>query len=60
MVRYTMRINRRLLEKFKYIADSEGRSANRELEQYIKRRVAAFEEKNGEIPVTTDEEENKE
>jgi hypothetical protein len=46
-----MRINHRLLEKFKYIADSEGRSANRELEQYIKRRIAAYEEKHGEIPV---------
>jgi hypothetical protein len=55
-----MRINKRLFEKFRYIADSEGRSANRELEQYIKRRVAAFEEKNGEIPVSDDDEEKSE
>ena len=27
----------------------EGRSANKELEQYIKKRVTAFEEENGRI-----------
>ena len=40
--RYTMRIDRDLLEKFGYIAEYEGRTKNRELEQMIKRRVAAF------------------
>ena len=50
LVRYTLRINRTLFNKFRYIADSESRSANRELEQYIKRRVREFEEENGPIP----------
>ncbi len=47
--RYTMRIDRDLLEKFGYIAEYEGRTKNRELEQMIKRRVAVFEKEFGEI-----------
>ena len=38
--RYTMRIDRDLLEKFGYIAEYEGRTKNR---------VAAFEKEFGEI-----------
>lgn len=49
ILRYTLRINRTLFKKFRYVADSEGRSANREIEQYIKQRVKEFEEQNGEI-----------
>ena len=48
-IRYTLRVNKVFFQKFRYIADAGGRSANRELEQYIKRRVAAFEEEHGEI-----------
>ena len=47
---YTLRVDRLLFRKFRYIAESEGRSANREIEQYLKRRVALYEEKHGEIP----------
>lgn len=54
ILRYTLRVNRILFEKFKYIADYEGRSANREIEQYIKQRVKNFEEKHGEIKVNKD------
>lgn len=39
MLRYTLRVDRELFRKFRYIADSEGRSANREIEQFIKKRV---------------------
>lgn len=49
MIRYTLRVNKTLFKKFRYIADSEGRSANRELEQYIKQCVKEFEDKNGKI-----------
>lgn len=52
--RYTMRIDRDLLEKFGYIAEYEGRTKNRELEQMIKRRVAAFEKEFGEIELAAD------
>ena len=51
LLRYTLRIDRLLFAKFKYIADSEGRSANREIEQYIKRAVAEYEAEHGKIEV---------
>ena len=54
ILRYTLRVNRTLFQKFRYIADYEGRSANREIEQYIKQRVKAFEEKHGKIEVDKD------
>ena len=47
--RYTLRIDPVLLDKFGYVAEYEGRTKNRELEQMIKRRVAAFEREHGEI-----------
>lgn len=51
VLRYTLRVNRDMFEKFKYIAESEGRSANRSIEQYIKKRVAKYEEENGIIEI---------
>lgn len=51
LLRYTLRVDRLLFQKFRYIAESEGRSANKEIEQYLKKRVAEFERENGEIPV---------
>lgn len=49
LVRYTSRVDRLLFKKFRYIAESEGRSANKEIEQYLKKRVAEFEKENGKI-----------
>lgn len=51
LLRYTLRINRHLFAKFRYVAEYEGRSANREIEQMLKRRVDKFEKEHGEIPV---------
>lgn len=51
LFRYTMRIDKKLYLKFRYIADYSGRSVNREIEQMLKRRVEKFEKENGEIPV---------
>ena len=50
LLRYTLRVNRKLFQKFRYIAESEGRSANKEIEQYLKRRVAEYEKEHGAIP----------
>lgn len=47
LLRYTLRVDRQLFKKFRYIAESEGRSANKEIEQYLKKRVAEYETKNG-------------
>ena len=51
LLRYTLRVDRLLFRKFRYLAELEGRSANREIEQMMKRRVAAYEKENGSIPL---------
>ena len=53
LLRYTLRVDRQYFQKFRYIAGYEGRSANKEIEQYIKRRVNSFEEKHGKIELET-------
>ena len=47
--RYTLRISQYLLNKLDYIAEYEGRSKNKELEQLIKKRIAEFEKEHGSI-----------
>ena len=47
--RYTLRVEQALLGKLGYIAEYEGRTKNRELEQMIKKRIAEFEKEHGEI-----------
>lgn len=47
--RYTLRIPQELLDKLGYVAEYEGRTKNREIEQLIKKRVAEFEAIHGEI-----------
>lgn len=49
LLRYTLRVDRAAFQKFRYIAEYEGRSANKEIEQYIKKRVAKFEAMHGSI-----------
>lgn len=44
-----VRINDELKEKLKYIADYNGRSMNKEIEQLIIRHVRQFEKDNGPI-----------
>ena len=50
--RYTLRIPQILLDKLGFIAEYEGRTKNREIEQLIKRRIAEFEETHGRIEIT--------
>ncbi len=47
--RYTLRIPREYLDKIRYIAEEEGRSANKEIELMIKCRIAAYESEHGKI-----------
>ena len=47
--KFTLRVNEELLKKFRFVADYNARSANRELEILIKKHVAQFEKANGEI-----------
>lgn len=50
--RYTLRVSQELLDKLAYIAEYEGRTKNKELEQLIKKRIAEFESIYGPIPET--------
>lgn len=47
--RYTLRIPQDCLEKIRYIAEEEGRSANREIEIMIKHRISDYEKEHGPI-----------
>jgi predicted DNA-binding protein len=47
--RYTLRVEQELLDKLGYIAEYEGRTKNRELEQMIKKRISEFENEHGKI-----------
>lgn len=47
--RFTLRIPQDLLDKLAYIAEYEGRTKNREIEQLIKKRIAEFEKIHGPI-----------
>ncbi len=51
---YVLRIPELTMDKLKYIAGFNGRSANKEIEQLILAHIAAYEDKFGEI-VLTDE-----
>ena len=57
MQQFTLRIDRELFQKFRYVADYEGRSANRDLEQYIKRKVHKFEQDHGLISLDENDDE---
>ncbi len=48
-LRYTLRIDRVLFAKFRYVAEYEGRSANKEIEQMLKKRVEEFEKEHEKI-----------
>lgn len=48
---YPLRIEDILMEKIKYIAQENGRSVNKEIENVIKKQIAAFEREFGQIPL---------
>ena len=50
--RFTLRINPILLKKIGLIAEFEGRTKNKEIEQLIKKRIDEFEKLYDEIQIT--------
>ena len=54
--RYTMRIDREVFQKFRYVAGYDGRSANKELERCLRKYISSFEHKYGEIPLDEEKE----
>ena len=49
--RFTLRVSKELLYKLSYIADFNGRTKNKEIEQILKKRVNEFEKTYGVISV---------
>lgn len=47
----SIRIDEKMLHKLHVVAESEGRSANKEIEQYLKKRVAEYEKEFGKIEI---------
>ena len=47
--KFTLRVDSELLSKFKYVAEYNARSANREIEVLMKQHVTAFEKEHGTI-----------
>lgn len=47
--KFTLRTDSDLLKKFHFVADYNGRSANRELEVLMKKHIAEFEKEHGKI-----------
>lgn len=47
--RFTLRIPKHLLDKIGYVAEYEGRTKNKEIEQLIKKRISEFENEFGKI-----------
>lgn len=47
---YAIRIPKTTMYRLKYIADYNGRSANKEIEQLILKHIADFEREVGDIP----------
>lgn len=47
--KFTLRTKPELLKKFRFVADYNARSANREIEVLMKKHVDEFEKKHGKI-----------
>lgn len=50
-VKFTLRTEPELLKKFRYVAEYNARSANRELEVLMKKHIAEFEKAHGKIEI---------
>lgn len=48
-ITFTFRTSRETIDKIKYIADSNGRSTNKEIEQLVLKAIKDYETENGEI-----------
>ncbi|MEG0797352.1 MAG: Arc family DNA-binding protein [Acidaminococcaceae bacterium] len=54
-VRFTLRLHPLILQKMKFIAEHNGRSVNREIEQILKWIVDDYENKCGKIQLAANE-----
>jgi len=52
---YALRIPEETMDKLKYIAGHNGRSANKEIEQLILAHIAQYEEQHGKLVLTPED-----
>ncbi len=48
---YPLRVDKTIMEKFKFLAANNGRSVNKEIESLMKKAIQAYEQENGPISV---------
>lgn len=53
--KFTFRVDQYTLEKLRYIADSNFRTVNKELEMLVKKHIADYEKSNGVISLPSHE-----
>ncbi len=51
---FSLRISENLLDKIKYLAEANKRSANKEIEFILENYIKEFEKSNGEIQISSD------
>lgn len=49
---YPLRVDKTLMEKFKIVASTNGRSVNKEIEFLMKNCIKTYEQENGEIQLS--------
>ena len=49
ITKFTLRTESEILKKFRFVAEYNARSANREIETLMKKHIAEFEKENGTI-----------
>ena len=52
--KFTFRVDAEVLEKLRYIADSNFRTVNKELEMLVKQYISKYEDEDGIIPLSAD------
>lgn len=51
---FSLRISENLMDKIKYIASQNKRSANKEIEFILEQHIQEYEKTNGEIPLDSE------
>ena len=53
--KFTFRVDTEVLEKLRFIADSNFRTVNKDLEMIVNQHIARYENEHGAIPLSGDE-----
>ncbi|WP_314827686.1 Arc family DNA-binding protein [Oribacterium parvum] len=48
---YPLRVDKKVMDKIKFIANDSGRSVNKEIEHQLKAAIRSYEAEHGEVPL---------